>query len=240
MMWNKLSPRFKVVLLAGGIPLLAFILLCISAAIWGAWWRFESMPTADEWQALFGATVLVALAFAWFQIRQVESSNRQLIRANDLARDANLELSRPRVLVFLDADRQVRKERSADTEGVMHIAVKNIGSSPALNVRLSVDVPFQSMEEFFITGMMDQHLDGINAIFDGSVSFPSLRPNSNSYVWFLGRLPQLFDAPANVARRYEVTATYDSTAGQTYTETMILDIDIERRIEFPAESVKAG
>lgn len=230
---KKLSPRNR--LIAAGITVvIVFAALCISAAVFGAWWRYPNMPTADEWQALFGASVLVALALTWLQIRQVESSNRQLIDANELARRANLEISRPRVQVLLQADRQVFKDRSADVRGTMYISIRNIGQSPARNVRLTVDVPFTSMEKFFNPGMMTQHFSEINAVFDGSVRFPVLNAESGNYVWFLGRVPELFNAPATVPRRYTVSASYESTGGESYSEETILDLDIEKRVELAA------
>lgn len=230
---NKFTPRGK--LIAAGIAVtVVFIGFCVSASLMGPWWRFESMPSAEEWQALFGATVLVALVFAWLQVRQVESSNRELVRTNDLVRQANLEISRPRVSVFLEVDRQVKRNRAAAVGGTMSVAVRNIGHSPALNVRLSVDVPFTSMAMFFVPGTMPLHFAEVNAIFDGTVSFPIMNPGTNSYAWILGYVPRLFSAPRSVPRRYAVTATYDSTGGETYSETMVLDLDVEKRMELPA------
>ncbi|MFD4957862.1 hypothetical protein [Microbacterium sp. NPDC058389] len=212
--------------------LLLFALFCISAAVFGAWWRFENMPTAEEWQALFGATVLVALALTWYQIRQVDSSNLELVRANELSRQANLEISRPRVQVYLQMDRQVLKSRGQSVQGTMYLAIRNTGQSPALNVKLQVDVPFSSSEEFFMPGRMQPHFEEVNAVFDGTVRFPVMSKDA-PYVWLMGRVPRIFDEVAGVPRRYEVTASYDSSAGESYVEKMPLDLDIEKRIELP-------
>ncbi|WP_137843748.1 hypothetical protein [Microbacterium sp. 2FI] len=190
------------------------------------------MPTAEEWQALFGATVLGALAFTWYQIRQVDSSNRELVHANERTRQANLEISRPRVQVYLQMDRQVSKSRGQPLEGTMFLAVRNSGRSPALNVRLSVDIPFTSIDGFFKPGMMPTHFAKVNSVFDGTVRFPVMNPDA-AYVWFFGRVPRIFDVAPGVPRRYEVTVTYDSSAGQSYKEQMVLDLDVERQLELP-------
>ncbi|WP_242089625.1 hypothetical protein, partial [Microbacterium lacticum] len=116
--------------------------------------------------------MLVAIGLTLYQIRQVDASNRELIRSNELARDANLEISRPRVQVYLQADRQVWKDRTKPVDGTMFVAVTNIGRSPATNVRLAVDIPFTSMEEFFKPGMMATHFEDLNSTFDGSTRFP--------------------------------------------------------------------
>lgn len=45
--------------------MIAFAVFCLSVALFGSWWRFPNMPTAEEWSAFFGASALVALVFAW-------------------------------------------------------------------------------------------------------------------------------------------------------------------------------
>lgn len=228
--------RSRILVIAGS-AVGAFAIFCGSVALFGAWWRFENMPTAEEWQGLFGATVLVAIGLTLYQIRQVDASNRELIRSNELARDANLEISRPRVQVYLQADRQVWKDRTKPVDGTMFVAVTNIGRSPATNVRLAVDIPFTSMEEFFKPGMMATHFEDLNSTFDGSTRFPILNPRS-TYVWFFARVPRVFEAGPEMPRQYRVTARYESSSGVHYVEEMILDLDVEKRLELPAPPLR--
>jgi len=212
-----------------------FLLFCLSVAVWGPWWRFEGMPTPEEWSAVFGASALIALAFAWYQIRQVDQSNKALIASNEVARQVNLEAVRPRVQVSLEATRSVTKVRGAPVRGTIHIAVRNTGASSANNVRLSVSPPFTSLETFFQPGMMPEHFGEVNKFFDGSVRFPTLSPGK-TYIWFLGRAPDLFDDETGVPRRWEVEAEYSGTASdESFRDTFILDMDIEKRIELPVD-----
>jgi hypothetical protein len=193
------------------------------------------MPSAEEWSAFFGASTLVALAFAWYQIRQVDQSNKALIASNDLSRMVNMEAVRPRVQVFLEPSRTVLKSRGAPVQGTIYIAVKNIGASPATNVRLSVDRPFASLDKFFKPGMMGAHFDEVNAVFNGEVHFRTLHPGS-TYIWFLGQAPALFDDNSGIPRRWEVNATYESAATSSpFADKHILDLDIEKRIELPVD-----
>lgn len=216
---------------AGGV----FVVFCASVALWGSWWRFANMPTAEEWSALFGATALAALAFAWYQIRQVEQSNKALIASNEHTRHVNIEAVRPRVQVSLQADRSVKKDRGAPAEGTMYIAVRNIGVSPATDVKLRVTPPFTSLETFFKAGMMGQHFDEVNRAFNGETSFPTLHPG-NTYIWFLGRAPELFNASVGVARRWTVEAEYaGSVSDKPFHDSFILDLDVEKRIELPVD-----
>lgn len=213
----------------------AFAAFVISTVIWGAWWRVPNMPTAEEWSAFFGASALVALGFAWYQVRQVDQSNKALIASNELARQVNLESVRPRVQVSIESTRSVWKKRSAPVEGNIHISVKNIGPSPAFGLKLTVNPPFTSLETFFKPGLMDAHFAEVNGIFDGATHFDTLNPG-NTYIWFLGRAPELFSETSGVPRRYEVKAEYTGTATTTpFQDVFLLDLDVEKRIELPAD-----
>lgn len=193
------------------------------------------MPTAEEWSAIFGASALIALGFAWYQIRQVDQSNKALIASNELARHVNIESVRPRVQVTLEAKRFVQKDRGAAVTGTLYIAVRNIGVSPAQDVRLNVSPPFTSLEKFFKPGMMGEHFAKVNEAFNGGVHFRTLNPG-NSYIWFLGRVPEMFEGSSGNPRRWEVKTEYTGTASrEPFRETFVLDLDVEKLIELPVD-----
>lgn len=229
------TPAARIVLTVVAVVVVAFGLFSASVAFWGSWWRFPGMPTAEEWSAVFGASALVALGFAWYQIRQVDQSNKALIASNELARQVNIEAVRPRVQVALEANRFVQKDRGAAVKGALYIAVRNIGVSPARDVRLKVSPPFTSLGKFFKPGMMGEHFTEVNETFNGQVHFRTLNPG-NSYIWFLGRVPELFEDGSGVPRRWEVETEYTGTASpEPFRETFVLDLDVEKRIELPVD-----
>lgn len=234
-----MDPRTKrLALTVGGTFVFAFTLFCVSVAAWGSWWRFDGMPTPEEWSALFGASALVALAFAWYQIRQVDQSNRELIASNEVARQVNVELVRPRVQVTFDSRRIARKERGAPLAGTVFLAVENIGTSPALDVRLSFNTPFTALEEHFNPGMMALQMSKINSVFDGTVSFETLNPGKK-YIWSVGKAPEFFDEDNALPRKWEVKAEYrGTTTRQAFRETLILDRDLERHLQFPIDPLE--
>lgn len=158
------TPAARIVLTVVAVVVVAFGLFSASVAFWGSWWRFPGMPTAEEWSAVFGASALVALGFAWYQIRQVDQSNKALIASNELARQVNIEAVRPRVQVALEANRFVQKDRGAAVKGALYIAVRNIGVSPARDVRLKVSPPFTSLGKFFKPGMMGEHFTEVKGL----------------------------------------------------------------------------
>lgn len=209
----------------------------VSALIFGPWWRIRNLPTPEEWSALFGASALVALGLGWYQIRQVDRSNRELIASNELARQVNLETIRPRVHVYLHADRHVGKKRGGPSQGTVYIALANTGASQARNVRLTVEPPFDSLDEFFVLDGRARHFAEVNGVFDGTVRFDSIKPGA-SYVYFLGRTPELFEAEATVPQRYEITATYNGTGSQpAYRDMFTIDFAIERHLERPVDGL---
>ncbi len=229
-MWKSRWPLF----LLGGV-VVAFALFCLSVALFGSWWRFPNMPTAEEWSAFFGASALLALFFAWYQVRQVDQSNRALIASNDQARLVNIEQIRPRVRAYFDVDRSATKRRGDPSRGSIYVAVENFGPNAATNVRLSVDEPFQSLDVFFKPGRMESHLNGLKEIFNGSVYFDTLLPG-RKYVWFLGSVPELMDDTTLKVRSYNVTVHYDGVAGgPPYEEAFRLDLDLERNLERPVK-----
>lgn len=231
---SKLGPGPKATVTVAAVVVVVLVLFTISAAVLGPWWRWDFMPTPEEWSAFFGASALVALAFAWYQIRQLDQSNKALIASNELAREANLETVRPRVFVGLESDRFVAKNRGAPTGGTVYIVVTNSGLSRALDVALEVDRGFDSLDQFFKPGMKSAHFAEVNATFDGTVRFQNLAPGMK-YIWFLGRAPELFDAGDAVPRRYEVTATYKSPTGERYSDRHVIDLDVEKRIALPVD-----
>ncbi|AWB94473.1 hypothetical protein DCE93_01295 [Agromyces badenianii] len=225
----------RIVMTVLAIVVVVFGLFSASVVVWGSWWRVLDMPTAEEWSAFFGASALVALGFAWYQIRQVDQSNKALIASNELGRQVNIEAVRPRVQVALEPTRFVQNNRGAPVEGTLHIAVRNIGVSPAHDVCLRVSPPFTSLEKYFKPGRMGAHFAEINGAFGGEVSFRTLHPG-NTYVWFLGQVPGLFDDRSGIPRRWEVEAEYGGTvSSEPFREKFILDLDVEKRIELPVD-----
>lgn len=223
------------------IGVLALVVLFYSSAlIWGPWWRHPSLPTPGEYSAIFGGVALIALILAWKQVKQVDESNRALIESNEFATAVSLETTRPRIQVYLEADRMVSKSRGTSAKGTIYVALINSGSSAAQNVRLSLDQPFNSLPAFFNApseANRDEHFKEVNEVFDGTVRFDYIRPGAK-YIWFLGRAPELFNDEGNVPRRYEIHATYESQfRNLPYEDDFVIDLDIERRIEAPVDNL---
>ncbi len=209
----------------------------ISVSVFGSWWRFAGAPTADEWSAFFGAFVVVGLVFAWFQLRQVDQSNRALAESNEEVRRVNAELVRPRVLVDLDYERSLFKSRHAQFSGNIMISVRNVGASNARDVRLAISPPITSLKRFFKPNAMTEYLTGVNSKFNGSVLFPHLAPGRR-HGYFLGRFPDLTDERSGLPRRYTVVATYtDASAAHRFEETFVLDLDVNRSIEVTTDPI---
>ncbi|MBT1541470.1 hypothetical protein KK103_06825 [Curtobacterium flaccumfaciens pv. flaccumfaciens] len=226
------------------IVLIAFLamaavlgVLRLTVSLFGSWWRFEGAPTAEEWSAFFGAFVVGGLVIAWFQLRQVDRSNRELASSNDDVRRVNLELVRPRIIVDLEYQRALFKSRHGQLSGSIMVIVSNGGASTASDVRLSLTPGFQSLEQFFKPGKMEEYLSEVNAKFQGAVLFPQLAAGVR-HGYFLGRFPDLTEDATGLPRRYIVKVQYnDVSRKHQFEESFVLDLDVNRSIEISADPV---
>lgn len=220
---------------AAGVAAGGGLTFVASVARWGPWWRLEDAPTAEEWSAFFGAFVVVGLLFAWFQVRQVDRSNRVLAESNRETQRVNLELVRPRLLVDLQFTRSVFRSRQAEVKGSIQVVVRNLAANPARDVRLEVSPPFTSLPIFFKPGKMERHFETMNGRFDGSIAFEHLAPDTQ-HGHYLGGFPDLIADTSGAPRRYVVTATYTDMTGQhSFSDRFVLDLDTSRTIDITGD-----
>jgi len=228
--------RFRLIRLAliGTLVALAIAgIFALSVAMWGSWWRVPRFPQAEEWSALYGGLALIAVVIAGYQIRQVDTSNREVSKSNEALRLMNRESIRPRVLVDLAFHRAVRKQRGMPVEGDIYLIITNIGPTTASQVRLGVDVPFDGLDRHFAQKQAGRyrHFSALNGYFDGTVVFQVLAP-AKRYQFFLGHFPDTIDDSTGVPRRYEVVVTYkDTILGDSYKDEYVLDLDLDKRLE---------
>lgn len=215
----------------------ALLFLALTVRMWGSWWRVPNFPYADEWSALFGVSAVVAVIFTGYQIRQVDASNHEVSQSNEALRVMNRESIRPRVLVDLTFNRAIRKQRGMPLEGGIYLTVTNIGATTASRVRLSVDVPFDGLDQHFVNDEAGRrrHFAALNGYFDGTVVFQTLAPGKR-YTFFLGRFPDTIDDTTGVPRRYRVKATYEDTIlNDSYSDEYVLDLDLDKQLELAVD-----
>lgn len=215
----------------------ACVLLLIIAVLTLAlpkWWRLGFLPTPEEWQATFAGLALAALGLAWYQIKQVDASNKEVARSNESVRKVNLENVRPRVQVFLTADRIVRRLRGAPVTGMIYLTVENVGITAATNVKMTTSSAFESLPELFNPGAMEKHLDEVNSFFNGDIRFKTLMPG-RPYIWILGRAPEIYEAEG-IVKKYDIRVQYGIVGlSDLFDETITIDLDLEKRIAAPVD-----
>lgn len=160
-----------------------------------AWWRIDGWPTTGEWQAMWAfVTVLVAVVAAWVAIRQLNAHY-----------EAQREKSRPYVVVDF---------------GFRHlllmIEVKNIGATPAFDIKINWD-PMPQAPEDRQTQILKR------CLVDSSIPF--LAPGR--VIEYRVSLSPDYLSHEGLPHRYVVTAEYGDSTGQKFGdgETMVLDID---------------
>jgi hypothetical protein len=141
---------------------------------------------AGQWSALAGwVTVGVYLAlgyFAWRQLRQV--------------RELRDEEARPYVIVDVAA-------RSV----VLYVSIRNIGKTPAYNVRITFDHPLESTRKTRADFM---------SVPVFAAPIPMLAPNREIQVLF-DSATELLNAP-NIRLTYEVSVSYEGLHGRLYVD----------------------
>ncbi len=174
----------------------------------GVWWRCGECPTAGEWGALFAALTLgVAVIAAAIALVQLNAHFR-----------SQWALSRPYVVVDFTFRAAI----------MMQVEIRNISTSAAADVRLTVNPPFESQR-------VNGAADALNEVFNGSHVISLLAPGRR-ILYSLDRAPDYFEA--GLPLQYSVTATYrDALARQrrdwrwlgfrrtvvTYEDSFVLD-----------------
>lgn len=228
-MWLVKWKQLKVPVYVAAASAILLAALKLSVVFFGSWWRWGGMPTPDEWSAILGFSAVIALVLAWYQIRQVDVSNRALVDSNAETQRINLEMVRPRVQVSLMARQSVRKQRGFPAGGNLFVSLENVGMGTARNLKMKVDIPFDSLDQFFLEGKREQHFANVNKNFEGICTFQIVVAGKR-FIWFLGRAPELLDESNGAPQRYRVDVEYEDIAGHLFKESFSLDLQAEKNV----------
>lgn len=157
------------------------------------WWHISGWPTADEWQAIWTFVgVLVAGGAAFVALRQLGAHHK-----------SQLEQSRPYVIV----DFVFRSQ-------LLMIEVKNIGQSPAEDIKLDWSIEPKTTEAKRSDVLKRNLVDG---------TIPFLAPG-RSIKYAVDPAAKFFNA-ADLPRRFEVVAAYRDPLGNKFSgERSVLDL----------------
>lgn len=189
-----------------------------------AWWRIDGWPTAEEWQAWWGfAAVVVAailLYVAWKQLSGLAESNKQLTRSNTLLTESNRAMSRPVVVVEYEFEKHASRDyTNTQNESSVYVLVRNVGSSPARDVTLTVSPEFQRAS----ATVGAKTTEFLNELFSGRTSIKMLAPGQKlRYVLDSAREAL---ASKTLPSEYEVTARYsDLERADTFSDSFVLQM----------------
>lgn len=204
-------------------------LLLLSVSIWGAWWRLDEYPTPEEWSALFTAGALIGVFFAWRQLKQVDESNRSLQDTNERSLLLGQERLRPRVIVDFEVTRFHSASPQARIQGAVHLVVKNVGTSDALDVSVAVSPSFELLDGIFKPEFVRDRTVSFAKAFDGSDIYKRLGAGKD-VLWPLGEVGPFFDHHAYQGKSWVFTITYYSPVlRMSFEEEFPIDFDQEKR-----------
>lgn len=190
------------------------------------------MTDAVFWAAVQGiGTVLaaiaaiIALVIAGRQLSQVIASNKLLAASNEAMTESNIALTRPYVVVDFEFTPTVT--RGGSTFGVsVFVTVRNDGKTPAHNVAMSVDRPFEPISTPNTDGWREAIAD-LNRMTDGSTVLRSLT-NTRPLKYYLDG-EELFGKGNEPAPSWRVEARYEDSDGREYHEFFSLEVEPWRR-----------
>ncbi|WP_313356205.1 hypothetical protein [Microbacterium sp.] len=188
------------------------------------WWRWDGWPTAAEWQAwwAFGGVLVAAvlLYVAWKQLGGLAESNRELKRSNELLTASNKEISRPVVIIEYALERHAQRDYSNSSgDSTVYVVVRNVGASPARDVRLTGSPAFQRAG-----GRVTQDsIDALNDLFSGARPIKMLTPGQELKYAFDDARAALSNAA--VPAEYTVAAIYtDLQRTESYADEFVLEL----------------
>lgn len=187
----------------------------------GVWWRWDGWPTAGEWQAVWAfaavASAVLLLYVAWRQLSGLAESNHQLAESNRLLTESNKALSRPVVSVEYSLERHASRDyTNSQNESTAFVLVRNVGTTPARDITLKVDPPFESTSD----AISADALHFLNEMFSGDRTIRMLAPgHSLKYV-----LDSAKEAVGNdeLPPEYTVKAVYQDLAQTEHFEDVFV------------------
>jgi len=155
--------------------------------------------TATAWTALY-----TLLTFGLLMVAVIAAAYAK--RQWDVARQAQLEASRPYVIV--------RAEPSEASRRLFDLSVRNIGKRPAISVRVHLNPPPQRAEE--IDGHEFAKMKMLNQPIEMLAPDQDMRAFWDDHADRRGH-----DMPT----AHQVTIIYSDTSGATYEEKSVIDLD---------------
>lgn len=142
------------------------------------WWNIEGWPLPDEWSALWGFLgLLVTIAAATVALLQFGSYIRE-----------REQRARP----YLQADFDFRSI-------LLDVVVKNTSGSPATNIAIAVEPPFDSTDS--------ERTKVLSYVTSSAYRISQLAPGRDIR-WYFDRAPDYYSDKAK-PRKYMVTLAYD-------------------------------
>lgn len=142
------------------------------------WWNIEGWPLPDEWSALWGFFSLVVTIVA---------ATVALLQFGSYIRERE-QRARP----YLQADFDFHSV-------LLYVVVKNTSGSPATNIAIAVDTPFDSTES--------ERSEVLGRLTSNAYRISQLAPGRDIR-WFFDRAPDYYSDETK-PRKYTVTLAYD-------------------------------
>lgn len=174
---------------------------------------------------LAAVAAIIALVIAGRQLGQLIASNKLLAESNAAMTESNVALTRPYVVVDFEFTPTI--SRGGMTFGTsVFVTVRNDGKTPAHNVTMTVDRPFEPVSTPNTDGWSETIAD-LNRLMDGSTVLRSLT-NTRPLRYYLDG-EELFGTGNEPAPSWKGEVRYEDSDGREYREFFSLEVEPWRR-----------
>lgn len=182
-----------------------------------------------DWAAVQGigtaVAAIAALAAVWVasqQLSKLTDSNQLLAKSNDAMTQSNLALTRPYVVV--DFELRTSMGRAGNlTSSMVNVLIENVGRTPAKNLTMKVDRPFEPSKLPDQAGW-EKGVRELNRVMDGKTTIRSLT-HVRPLRYYLDEATDIMggDNPTEW-KSWTVSARYYDSDGHEFNETWVLEL----------------
>ena len=181
------------------------------------------------WTAVQGIGTLVAAVAALIAVFIAKSQLGELIRSNTLLSDSNdamtaSNVAATRPYITVDFDFRPALSRSGGMHAVsLAVKIENIGRTPAKNLRLKLDAPFEVPSASSDGRDFSESISALNRLMDGKTVIKTLTP-VRPMIYFVGENTTLM-AATTPSTEWTIGASYEDAEGREFKEEFSLELE---------------
>jgi hypothetical protein len=190
-------------------------------------WLHDWNATQGFWTATQGIGTIVAAVAALIAVFIARSQLGELVRSNTLLADSNDAMTasnvaaiRPYVTVDLDF-RPALSRTGGIHEISVAVRIENVGRTPAKDLRLRLDTPFEAEEDGSTRRDFASSVEALNLLMNGESVIKTLTPR-RPMIYPVGDSSSAMGSEESTPGEWSVEAAYTDAEGREFKDTFTL------------------